>query len=336
MARCIGVLRLGFARRALPHPTTAMFPHASVFQGFCLFVQPAFEIVLDDARPATFYLHEHVPPLDLRSTQEGDLMQFCQVCTHRTLRIAMLVITFFYGGFVGCGAEDSDSNDSSMGEPDTGPGVEPSPGPSPGPSPVAEPRDVRAECVAQVDRLSACGNIDPETASLTREECGSANFSEGQVATVASCLGQWTCGGQPPDCLGNPTPETECDNLRPCFEGSTCQQGVCQPEGGQCIEVTYSAGTVGDGTKQLRTGETCSFPGECLSEICVEASPEPGDVTTTENWCGNKGDCRTPQNADQECPGGFTCLNIYNSLGDNPRWKCVRDRFAGSPICPPD
>jgi len=200
----------------------------------------------------------------------------------------------------------------------------------PGPdSPVTPmPRDVRAECVSELVRLEGCGQATADERDyLETEFCQSTDFTDGQVATVASCLAQWTCGGAMPACLEDSDPAPECVEDTACPFEHQCRAGVCQPTGGSgggCTTVTYSSGSIGDGSRQGRTGSTCSLPGECLSERCVTAGAGDGDVTNDVSWCGNKGDCRNPNNADEECPSGYSCEQISETVGSNTRWLCVR------------
>ena len=193
-------------------------------------------------------------------------------------------------------------------------------------------RDVRTECTNQLLRLNGCGQATDEEVDLLQSMlCNSSDFSDGQVATVVSCLGQWQCGAAPPACLQDPDPEPECIGDADCAAGRSCSNGVCQsaPDLPQCTTLSYSAGTVGDGTKQLRTGEECSLPGECLSERCVSSSGSDTSLEFGESWCGNKGDCRNPNNADEECPDGWACEEVLRStFDDNPRWLCIKPNIT--------
>lgn len=209
----------------------------------------------------------------------------------------------------------------------------------PGPDSLVTPtpRDVRAECVSELVRLEGCGQATADERDyLETEFCQSTDFIDGQVATVASCLAQWTCGGAMPACLEDSDPAPECVEDTACPFEHQCRSGVCQPTGGStvsCTKVRYSFGTVGDGSNQGRTGHSCSLPGDCLSRRCVSASipdlsdgADPGDFTDEVSWCGNHGDCRSPNNRDEECPSGYTCEEVLRStFDDEPRWLCVRD-----------
>lgn len=105
----------------------------------------------------------------------------------------------------------------------------------PGPdSPVTPtPRDVRAECVSELVRLEGCGQATADERDyLETEFCQSTDFTDGQVATVASCLAQWTCGGAMPACLEDSNPAPECVEDTACPFEHQCRSGVCQPSGG--------------------------------------------------------------------------------------------------------
>lgn len=122
---------------------------------------------------------------------------------------------------------------------------------------------------------------------------------------------------------------------RTCVTSRNCSQvengqcdALCEPQGedptnGQdCVPLTYDSGTLGDGTQQGRTGGACFFPGECLSQRCVHA--QVSDITS-KDFCGNKGDCRSPNNADEECPANWQCLPVsQDSLEDiGIQYLCV-------------
>lgn len=233
------------------------------------------------------------------------------------------------GLLVGCGA-DTKKDGGSAAEPNNSTNPNGDNSNQPG---TDQPtlRDVRQECVDELVRLESCAQATAEEREFLESEfCNSTDYTDGQVATVASCLAQWTCGGAVPACLEDSDPAPECVDETNCQDGESCLSGVCQPAGGsQCTQVRYAVGDVGNGTNQKRTGDTCLLPGECLSERCVTAGGGDGDVTDNVSWCGNKGDCRNPNNADEECPSGYSCEEVLRApFEDQPLWLCVKESVS--------
>ena len=86
--------------------------------------------------------------------------------------------------------------------------------------------DASTRCVAEVERLAACGQITPQDAQFTVGECQSATYTDAQKAYVAACIAAWACGAATlPPCLsgsGGKPPTKGCTFDEDCPGAATC------------------------------------------------------------------------------------------------------------------
>jgi hypothetical protein len=176
----------------------------------------------------------------------------------------------------------------------------------------SDPSTTTTSCSAVCDHIAECvSDADIETCMTNCTDLR---------ATCRACLAESSCavieGG-------------ECDAV--CGSLSDPPAKPTAPEGSSCTPVTFSAGSIGDGTKQGVLGEGCTLPADCLSKRCVTADLSD---TTTQRWCGNQGDCKAPNNADEECPSGWQCVTV--AAFPNADVKASLCVPANLDVCPPE
>lgn len=172
---------------------------------------------------------------------------------------------------VDAGPGDPEPNDPDPNDPDQGDPIPDNPTPS------------TVSCSDFCDHAATC--VPDGDRAICMQSCA------GMGATCRSCI------------VGN-----SCSAIESGLCNSLCVPPEGDPSGGQdCTPLTYSSGSLGDGTNQGANGSECFFPADCLSRRCVHAQI---DDFTSQDFCGSKGDCRSPNNIDEECPSTWQCVQI--------------------------